>query len=197
MIIQSFETANLRKLSRMTDVKLAQLLDAAGRPYDFVVAGDPRTYQDLVTPAGLKWIAGYADGIGANKNLLVPRDAAGALLAPTDVIRDAHRDRADRARLDVPRGEPVPRRPTTGSAPTRTRAATSPPSTSSSSRSASTVSSATTPTPRSPPAPPYPARARREGPARLTGAPGPWPCHGPGVIDMGARPHGPVSQRPS
>ncbi|MCM0675004.1 glycerophosphodiester phosphodiesterase [Micromonospora phytophila] len=92
VIIQSFETANLRKLDRMIDVKLAQLLDAAGRPYDFTVAGDARTYADLATPAGLTWIARYADGIGANKNLIVPRDAAGKLLAPTTLVRDAHRE---------------------------------------------------------------------------------------------------------
>ncbi|WP_329106963.1 glycerophosphodiester phosphodiesterase [Micromonospora sp. NBC_01699] len=91
VFIQSFETANLRKLSRLTDVRLAQLLDAAGRPYDFTVAGDPRTYQDLVKPENLKWISTYADGIGATKNLLVPRDASGKLLAPTTVVRDAHR----------------------------------------------------------------------------------------------------------
>ncbi|MEV4658114.1 glycerophosphodiester phosphodiesterase [Micromonospora sp. NPDC049301] len=92
VFIQSFETANLRKLNRMIDVNLAQLLDATGRPYDFTVAGDTRTYQDLAKPAGLKWIAAYADGIGANKNLIVPRDASGALLAPTSVVRDAHRE---------------------------------------------------------------------------------------------------------
>jgi glycerophosphoryl diester phosphodiesterase len=93
VIIQSFETANLRKLDRMIDVKLAQLLDATGRPYDFTVAGDARTYQELAKPAGLKWIARYADGVGANKNLIVPRDAAGKLLAPTTLVRDAHRER--------------------------------------------------------------------------------------------------------
>ncbi|MFF0229076.1 glycerophosphodiester phosphodiesterase [Micromonospora sp. NPDC005254] len=93
VFIQSFETANLRRLSRLTDVKLVQLLDATGRPYDFTAAGDTRSYQDLATAAGLKWIAGYADGIGANKNLIVPRDAAGKLLAPTNVVRDAHRER--------------------------------------------------------------------------------------------------------
>ncbi|MBY8872922.1 glycerophosphodiester phosphodiesterase [Micromonospora sp. PLK6-60] len=91
VFVQSFETANLRKLDRMIDVRLVQLLDAAGRPYDFTVAGDARSYQDLATPAGLAWIAKYADGIGANKNLIVPRDAGGRLLAPTTVIRDAHR----------------------------------------------------------------------------------------------------------
>ncbi|SCL63953.1 glycerophosphoryl diester phosphodiesterase [Micromonospora citrea] len=93
VIIQSFETANLRKLDRMIDVRLAQLLDAAGRPYDFTVAGDARTYRDMAAPAGLRWIASYADGVGANKNLIVPRDAAGRLLAPTTLVRDAHRER--------------------------------------------------------------------------------------------------------
>jgi glycerophosphoryl diester phosphodiesterase len=90
VIVQSFETANLRQLNTMFDVKLVQLVDAAGKPYDFVVAGDPRTYADLATPAGLRWIARYADGLGANKNLIVPRSATGSLLPPTTVIRDAH-----------------------------------------------------------------------------------------------------------
>ncbi|MEU1887810.1 glycerophosphodiester phosphodiesterase [Micromonospora sp. WMMD987] len=91
VFIQSFETANLRKLDRMTDVPLVQLLDATGQPYDFTATGDPRTYRDLATAAGLRGIARYADGVGLNKNLIVPRDATGKLLAPTTVIRDAHR----------------------------------------------------------------------------------------------------------
>ncbi|QDY10736.1 glycerophosphodiester phosphodiesterase [Micromonospora sp. HM134] len=91
VFIQSFETANLRALDRMIDVPLVQLLDATGRPYDFTAAGDPRTYLDLASAAGLRGIARYADGVGLNKNLIVPRDAAGRLLAPTTVVRDAHR----------------------------------------------------------------------------------------------------------
>jgi glycerophosphoryl diester phosphodiesterase len=74
----------------LTDVPLVQLLDAAGRPYDFVVRGDPRTYADLATPGGLREIARYANGTGANKGLIVPRDAAGNLVAPTTLVRDAH-----------------------------------------------------------------------------------------------------------
>jgi glycerophosphoryl diester phosphodiesterase len=85
VIIQSFETANLRKLSKLTGVKLAQLMDASGRPYDFAVAGDPRTYADLAKPEGLKWIATYADGVGVNKNLIAPGGV------PTTLVRDAHR----------------------------------------------------------------------------------------------------------
>lgn len=91
VIIQSFETGNLRALRSRVPVRLVQLLDAGGRPYDFAQAGDPRTYADLVTPEGLRWIGRYADGVGVNKGLIVPRDASGRLLAPTALVRDAHR----------------------------------------------------------------------------------------------------------
>jgi glycerophosphoryl diester phosphodiesterase len=92
VFIQSFETANLKELRARTRLPLVQLIDATGRPYDFVVSGDPRTYADLVTPAGLAEIATYADGIGPNKDLIVPRDSAGNLLEPTSLVRDAHRE---------------------------------------------------------------------------------------------------------
>jgi glycerophosphoryl diester phosphodiesterase len=91
VFIQSFETANLKELSSETKVPLVQLIDEVGAPYDLVAAGDPRTYADLITPAGLAEIATYADGLGPSKNLIVPRDAAGNLLDPTSLVRDAHR----------------------------------------------------------------------------------------------------------
>ena len=91
VFIQSFETANLKELHRKTRLPLVQLLDELGRPYDFVVSGDPRTYKDLATPGGLAEIATYADGVGTNKNLIVPRDAQGNLQQPTTLVRDAHR----------------------------------------------------------------------------------------------------------
>jgi glycerophosphoryl diester phosphodiesterase len=91
VFIQSFETANLKELHRKTRLPLVQLIDEVGAPYDFVVAGDPRTYDDLVTPEGLAEIATYADGVGPSKNRIVPRDAAGNLLDPTSLVRDAHR----------------------------------------------------------------------------------------------------------
>jgi glycerophosphoryl diester phosphodiesterase len=90
VFVQSFEVGNLQRLNRMTNVQLVQLIDATGKPYDFVVAGDPRTYADLVTPAGLAEIATYADGIGPNKNLIVPRDANNRLTSPTTLVQDAH-----------------------------------------------------------------------------------------------------------
>jgi glycerophosphoryl diester phosphodiesterase len=91
VFIQSFEVSNLRDLATMTEVPLVQLLHAGGQPYDFTVSGDPRTYADLATPAGLAFISGYARGIGANKNLIIPRGSSNQLLAPTTLIHDAHR----------------------------------------------------------------------------------------------------------
>jgi glycerophosphoryl diester phosphodiesterase len=91
VIVQSFEVGNLRDLDEMTDVRLGQLISNSGAPYDFVADGDPRTYADMVTRSGLREIASYADGIGAEKNVLIPREADGTLGAPSAVIRDAHR----------------------------------------------------------------------------------------------------------
>jgi glycerophosphoryl diester phosphodiesterase len=92
VFIQSFEVANLRELDEMTHLPLVQLINCSGRPWDFTVSGDPRTYADLVTPAGLRFLAGYADGMGVCKDVLIPRDAQGNLLAPSPVIADAHRE---------------------------------------------------------------------------------------------------------
>jgi glycerophosphoryl diester phosphodiesterase len=91
VFVQSFEVSNLKELNRMTRVPLVQLISDVGKPFDFVLAGDPRTYADLATPAGLSEIATFADGAGANKNLIVPRDPANRLLSPTSFVRDAHR----------------------------------------------------------------------------------------------------------
>ncbi len=91
VFVQSFETSNLRRLDHLTDVRLVQLLNSTGAPYDFVAGGDPRTYADLATPEGLGFIASYADGIGPHKDLVIPLDADGFLLEPTSLVRDAHR----------------------------------------------------------------------------------------------------------
>lgn len=91
VFIQSFETENLRMLRRQTGVRLVQLLEAQGRqPFDYAARGDPRTYADLATPAGLAEIAEYADGIGPEKALVIPRDADGRLGAPGPLVADAH-----------------------------------------------------------------------------------------------------------
>ena len=123
VFIQSFEVANLKQLNAMTRVRLVQLIDANDvrldgsidstgyGPYDFVAAGDTRTYADLVTPAGLAEIAAYADGLGPWKRYIigarardldgngaaddvngdgVSNDADRTATAPTSLVADAH-----------------------------------------------------------------------------------------------------------
>lgn len=123
VFIQSFETGNLKYLRKKTQLRLVQLVDGDGvdkdgkvslaapfdRPYDFAVLGDPRTFQDMLSPEGLKEIATYADGVGPWKPYLIgakqtigsdgkPQDLNGdgviderdrTLIAPTDVVKDA------------------------------------------------------------------------------------------------------------
>ena len=76
--LQSFEVANLKALRKRTDLPLVQLVAPQGQPFDFTLAGDPRTYADLMTGPGLAEIAGYADAIGPHKWMVVDFGAAGA-----------------------------------------------------------------------------------------------------------------------
>jgi len=85
VIIQSFETANLKYLRTRTKVRLVQLIDADDvaldgtltyappfdKPYNHAVIGDPRGFGDLVKPQNLAEIAKYADGIGPWKRYIV------------------------------------------------------------------------------------------------------------------------------
>ena len=86
VFIQSFEVGNLKTLRSKTDLPLIQLMDADGGPAD-----TPQTsYADMATAAGLKAIAEYADGIGPNKAMVIPRNLLGNLGAATALVTDAH-----------------------------------------------------------------------------------------------------------
>jgi glycerophosphoryl diester phosphodiesterase len=87
--IQSFEVSNLQYMAPRTNIRIVQLLNGSGRPYDFVVANDPRTYADLAKAAGLDFINDYAQGVGANTNLMIPLTGA-RLGTPTSLVADAH-----------------------------------------------------------------------------------------------------------
>lgn len=126
VIIQSFEVANLKYLRPKTNVRIVQLVDADdvdkdgnivlaapyAQPYDFVVAGDKRTFKDLVSPEGLAEIKTYADGVAPWKPYILPakqldKDGNGkpddlngdgkiderdrVLLAPTGLVEAAHK----------------------------------------------------------------------------------------------------------
>lgn len=91
VFVQSFETANLRKLNEMIDVPLVQLVDLRGEPYDQVLAGKARSFRSLVRPAGLRTIASYADVIGVHKYFVRAWDNRNATMRPpTSLVADAH-----------------------------------------------------------------------------------------------------------
>lgn len=95
ILVQSFETANLRQLrariGRQSNIRLLQLLDdAQAMPADVALSGGDLTYAKMMTPAGLRGIAGYADAIGVERRTLLPVDAQGRPGAPTPLIADAH-----------------------------------------------------------------------------------------------------------
>jgi glycerophosphoryl diester phosphodiesterase len=91
VIVQSFETTNLRSLKESgVRVPLVQLVSGSGAPYDLASSGDPRTYADLITPKGLRDIAEYAAGIGPEKSLVIPRLPDGSLGEPTALVENAH-----------------------------------------------------------------------------------------------------------
>lgn len=86
VFIQSFEVRNLMDLRAKSNLPLIQLMDAEGGPADM-----PGTsYAAMTSPMGLKAIAAYADGIGPNKAMVIPRGALGRLGDPTNLVRDAH-----------------------------------------------------------------------------------------------------------
>lgn len=93
--IQSFETANLRylrgKIGRQSNIRLLQLTwKGTAKPADVAKVGGALTYAQMLTPAGLKEVATYADGIGPELRSIIPLDASGALGTPTSLVRDAH-----------------------------------------------------------------------------------------------------------
>jgi glycerophosphoryl diester phosphodiesterase len=74
VLLQSFEPDSLRTLARLTELRRVQLVSER-HPLD---------------AAALRAIAGYAQGIGAAKGLVIPRLPGGALGAPTPLVAQAH-----------------------------------------------------------------------------------------------------------
>lgn len=90
IFVQCFETTSLIILRGMINCRQVFLMDSEGAPADLVAAGDARTYADLATPAGLKQVAQFADGIGPYKAMILPTDKDGNWMTPTSLVADAH-----------------------------------------------------------------------------------------------------------
>ncbi|MFE7900885.1 glycerophosphodiester phosphodiesterase family protein [Streptomyces sp. NPDC057424] len=88
-VVQSFEPTSLQRIAaERLGVPLWQALGTTGGPYDLVAAGDPTTYKDMMSPAGLARIAAYAAWIGPDKgspvgtSLVADAHAAGLRIGP-------------------------------------------------------------------------------------------------------------------
>ena len=91
IFIQSFEVGVLQRLRKMTPLRLIQLIDDQGSPFDRSGGDRPLLYSDMATPRGLAEIASYADGIGPAKSLVVPFDETGAQQPATGLITEARK----------------------------------------------------------------------------------------------------------
>jgi glycerophosphoryl diester phosphodiesterase len=95
VVIQSFELANLRalraSLGDLPNVRLLQLIgEPDARPWDVKARGGTLRYADLLAPAGLREVAGWADAVGPHARAILPLDGEGRLGPPTPLVRDAH-----------------------------------------------------------------------------------------------------------
>ncbi len=95
--IQSFEIGNLKYLrgklagGARGNIRLLQLLgDAGQQPYDVAAAGGKPTYAHMMTPAGLRAIATYADAVGPDIRAIIPLQVNRLSGTPTHLVRDAH-----------------------------------------------------------------------------------------------------------
>ncbi len=96
VVIQSFETANLRylrqKLGRPANIQLMQLVEGRDTPpADIANAGGTLTYRQMMAPAGLAEVARYADILAPDTRSIIPLDADGRLGKPAPVTADAHK----------------------------------------------------------------------------------------------------------
>jgi glycerophosphoryl diester phosphodiesterase len=77
VFVQCFDAEPLRAFRPRCKARLIQLVEPS------------KAGLAMVTPAGLKDVASYADGLGPEKTMVIPESDAG-LGAPTPLVRDAH-----------------------------------------------------------------------------------------------------------
>lgn len=86
IIVQCFEIGALQRLRQAGRRDLLQLVAATGGPADRPDVG----HAQLITPEGLAAVALYADHLGADASLVLPRGVDGRAGPPTSLVADAH-----------------------------------------------------------------------------------------------------------
>lgn len=86
VFVQVFEVEPLRRLDRLVETPLVQLVAAEGGPAD----APALRYPDMIAPSGLAEIATYADAIGADLRVLLTE--SGTSTGVTEAAKDAGLD---------------------------------------------------------------------------------------------------------
>ncbi|MEZ5971868.1 MAG: glycerophosphodiester phosphodiesterase family protein [Hyphomonadaceae bacterium] len=88
MYVQCFEIGAIQALAQMSSIQWSciQLAAAEGGPWD----QRGTSYAEMLAGDGLRRIREYAVGVGVEKSLVIPRDGANNLGAPTDLVARAH-----------------------------------------------------------------------------------------------------------
>jgi glycerophosphoryl diester phosphodiesterase len=102
VFVQCFEVMPLKTLRPKTRAKLVLLVSSEGGPADLPGV----KYADLITPEGLKDVAAYADGLGPEKTLVIPRTPTRCCRPPPGEERPCRRPAG--ASLDGARRELLP-----------------------------------------------------------------------------------------
>lgn len=84
--IQCFEVEPLKRIAKLVKTPRIFLIEGTKGPVD--VPG--RSYQTYATAEGLKEVATFANGIGPDLAMVLPRDASGAISTPSDLVQNAH-----------------------------------------------------------------------------------------------------------
>ena len=85
VFVQCFEVGALKTFSKLSSARRIQLVSREGGPAD--IPG--LSYAQMTTPAGLKDVAAYADGLGPDQAMVLSMDAK-PRPTPTSLVADAH-----------------------------------------------------------------------------------------------------------
>ncbi len=86
ILIQCFEVGPLQRLNARIDAPLLQLMSVGGGPAD----RPDLSYAAMSTPEGLSAVAAYADAIGVETGVILPRDEEARSRPATALVADAH-----------------------------------------------------------------------------------------------------------
>jgi glycerophosphoryl diester phosphodiesterase len=85
VFIQCFDVLPLKTMMTLVQAPRIQLVEREGGPTDAAIR-----YRDMVTRAGLKAIAAYANGVGPEWPMVLPTAPDGGLAPATPLVADAH-----------------------------------------------------------------------------------------------------------